>query len=496
MTTEAALTSWLLDESAIRTVLIEVGVKSGGSETTRYLSNRSYFTSPTDTPSNKHYLPLITGGIEFTESIDIDGNFSINYGDIELDNTNGEIDEWIDDVWENRSINVFIGDITWERTDFYQIFSGVTAGIDVRNRNTFNLKIADKLQRLNTTLSEAKVGDLASYTEESEDSLVPVCLGEPHNVSPVLLDSGTDLWCVHLGEVEQITEVRDNGVPVEFTDNADGTFTLNQASYGTITASVQGATLAAYGGYFNDAPTIIKYVVQHLIPVAKRFSDAEIDLTNFASIKASYPHPCGVYLADKANALDVCNTLAASIGCRLTITRAGKLKLVRLALPRSDVGTEITAKDMVKQSLEIESLPDVVAAVKLGYAKNWTVQESLTTGIPTPHIELYAQEWWTVTRTDSVITADYGVIEDPDQRDTYLITEAAAITEANNELAMKSERRKILKYTGLPHLLTQHLGATQTITHSRFGLSSGVAGQIVSIKSDWMNMRAEISVYI
>ncbi len=484
--TEPEFQSWLLDDSAIRCVLVEVDVKTGGVETTRYLSNKGY------KDTNKFYLPLVEGGMTFTESIDVEGGFSLNYGDIELSNIDGEIDSWIDDVWENRGVELFIGDESWPREDFYPIFSGVVAGIDSRSNNTLNLKIVDKLQRLNTTMTETKLGGSTT----NADKLIPITLGEVHNVTPLLTDASVLEYAVNTSDVELVIEVRDNGVPVEFTDMENGRFRLNQSSYGTVTASVQGMKSSVEGGYFNSVPACIRFIVQELLSEEKSFSDAEIDLANFASIASEYPHPVGMYVAAKTNALTACNDLAESIGCRLTVTRAGKLKLVRLSPEREDVGTVVTASNMHEKTLSMSSIPTVVAAVKLGYAKNYTVQTNLTTGIPAAHIDLYAQEWLTVTRSSSGTSADYKLHTDPDQRDTLLLRESDAIIEAESELEIFGTRRKVLSYKGFPELLTQQLGDTQTIVHPRYGLASGKAGQIVKVVTNWIDNTVEISVFI
>ncbi len=485
MTTTNQLIAWLDDDSGIRTVLVEVGVKHGGSEITRYLSNRVYVSE-----TNVEYKPFITGGLDFTESIAVDGEFSVNYGDIELNNFDGTIDSWIDDIWENRSVNVFVGDVTWERSAFVQVFSGIVASLDVRSRTTLNLKIADKLQRLNSTVSEVKVGG----TGTNSDTLIPFTIGECHNITPVLTDEANHEYAYHVTTAEGVVEVRDNGIPVSFTNVGNGRIRLNQSPYGTITMSVQGDGSGAT--YVNTAPDMIVRLATVYGDANKRLSSTDFDMTNIAAMAAAYPHPCGVFLSDKGNVLSVCNDLAKSIGCRLTVTRAGLIKLVRLELPRTTAGTSVSAADMVYHSLKIESIPSVKAAVKLGYAKNYTVQTTLAAGIPEAHLDLYAQEWLSVTRTDSGTTADYKLINDPDQRDTYLLTESAAIIEAENELTLFSTRRKILSYEAFAPLMLEQLGDSQTITHERFGLSAGVAGQIVKVKSDWLKFRVEISVFI
>lgn len=483
--TEAEFSGWLLDDSAKRCVLVEAGVKVGGVETTRYLSNKGY-------KGSVFYEPLIVGGMDFTEIIELSGDFSFNLGDIELNNMDGGVDSWAEDVWDNRPINIFVGDVRWPRNEFVQVFSGLCGGIDVRDRGTLNLKVVDKLQKLNTSTSEVKLGG----TTPNADKLIPVCIGEPHNITPLLHDVSLSEYVFHIDETEQVTEVRDNGVPVLFTDVGFGKFRLTQAAYGVITASVQGAVKAAVGGFVRDVPSAIRYIVQHLVPDANKLSDSEIDLDNFEQIRTALPYRIGVYLADKTNALALCNSLAQSIGCRLVTTAEGKIRLVEVTPVRVGLGTVVTTRDMRARSLRIEELHPVVAAIKLGYAKNFTVQQNVSAGIPSSHAELYNQEWLTVSRESSSVIADYKYPSDTTMRETFLVAEADAISQANKELTWKSVRRKTMMYEGYANLLTERVGDTQTLVHGRFGLSSGVSGQIIYKRTDWLAFKVEIGVLI
>lgn len=234
--------AWLKNDAAMRCVLVEVDVKlSGGSTVTRYLSNTGYVTAAGDTPANTLYLPYVAGGVKFTESLSLDGSFSLSYGDIELRNVNGELDTWLNDYWANRRIKIFIGDKTWIRDDFWQIFDGVTTGIDTRKRETINLKLSDKLQRLNNPVSEAKLGGATA----NADKLLPLLFGECHNIEPLLGDPTNHEYVIHNGPIESIIEVRDNGVPVAFTPFlSTGRFRLSASPSGQITCSAQGAVPA------------------------------------------------------------------------------------------------------------------------------------------------------------------------------------------------------------------------------------------------------------
>src|SRR3990167_4107605 len=94
-----------------RCILLEAAVKSSSVEITRYVSNTGYVSEPTDTPANQLYSGRISGGVEFTRRLDMQGSGgSISFGDIEFDNEDGEIDDWLNDIWAGRALNIYMGD--------------------------------------------------------------------------------------------------------------------------------------------------------------------------------------------------------------------------------------------------------------------------------------------------------------------------------------------------------------------------------------------------
>lgn len=685
MITDTQFTAWLKDQSAIRCVLVEVSVKlAGGSIVTRYLSNKAYTTAPTDTPANTTYSARIIGGVNYTRSISLDGTATLSYGDIELNNLDGSLDSWVDDYWANRSISIFLGDVSWPRADFRQVFAGITTGIDMRKRDRLNINISDVLQRLNNPVSEAKVGGSGTLA----DNLLPLCFGECHNITPILVDGTVNEYMVHNGPIENIIEVRDNGVPVTFTQYpTTGKFRLAASPAGTITCSVQGAKMTAdilyaedsftgwtnsgvsaimnavgaptqtaksialvpsatasekymtapalagtsvaagtnvalscyvYPGssrfhvlrataddgtsyaevklntttgavtsavsaafttngglvqsvnavqhssgwwrvwliiktvntasklnirlqsnsdadvaswagdgstaaghfsglqiergtipsqylpsfstgsltYKNSVAEIVKTLVKNYGNATNKFTDADLDLTALAVFDSAHTQQIGIYLEGRENVLDVVNKVASSVGARFVPTGAGKCSLVKLTLPQATPGTTIGVKDVVERSVDVKQLVPVVASVKLGYAKNWTVQNSLTTGVVSEHLAMYAEEWLTVTRSDSAAAANYNLFTDPTMTETYLLSAAEAIAEANRRLNIFNVQRKVIKYQGFYHLIQEQLGASQTITHPRFGLSAGKTGQIISIAVDFTSPNVSFEVLI
>lgn len=509
MTTSTQLIAWLQSDTAKRCVLIEAGVQIAGVETTRFLSNRNYGT----------HLPVICGGVTFSESLSLDGSVSLSSGNIEFNNINGEIDTWLDDVWKNRAIRVYIGDEFWQRSDFYLIFDGVIAEQpSADDRLKVVLTLSDKLQRLNTTVTDTKLGG----TSPNSDKLIPLLFGERFNISPLLVDLATHTYQIHNGPIERIIEVRDNGIPVGYTANlAAGTFQLTAQPVGTITCDAQGDNST---GYFNDPVGLIRRLAKGFGDADKRFTDAELYLTGSladelsgsgvryldnvvsgnvvlerqlvpgALVSASVV--VGEYITDKTNLLELCNKIASSIGARVAMTRTGLLYVVRIQLPQPNTGTFVTAADMRQKTLHVDTVP-VVASVQLGYCRNGTVQTALQTGLPSDQIELFAKEWpFTATYSDPVTAARYKLIQNPTLIETSLQAKVDADLETARRGALFGVQRKVVTFEGVPKLMLEGLGGSLTVQHSRFGLLSGRTGQVLRIDTDWLQARITIGVLI
>ena len=486
--TDAEFLAWFKDPAALRCLLVEAVASIGGSETTLHLSSTGYTTEPGDTPANTTYRAVVTGGGRITARLSRDGSPSLSFGDIEVSNINGERDEWLGYVWANRAVQVFIGDKTWDRADFRLIFDGLIEDIGSSSGERLNLKIRDKSQRLNTAVTATMLGGSTTNAER----LIPVCLGEVHNVEPLLIDPALLKYQVHGGASEDIIEVRDLGVPVSTTDTlAAGTFVLNQQPAGQITASVQGDKPSAYSN------TVSK-LIQRLATGygTDPLDSGDLDAVNLAAFDTAHPQPVGLYLAERENVLAACQALAASVGAQVTMSALGELQLLKIDLPPDGTPTQVTASNMKAKTLEIAERIPVRAAVKLAYCRNYAVQTNLQTGIPAEHKDLFGQEWLTVTASDSAVATAYRITESPTQEETCLLKTSDAQAEADRRLALWSVPRTIYRYQAFADLLMEELGGAQTITHSRFGMSGGVTGQIVGLVKDWMAGTVSVEVIV
>lgn len=497
--------TWLETPNIVRIALVQAQVIVDGSLTTRYLSTHGV------TVDGTQYLPIVRGDISIDESISTNYSASISYGDIELANPNGEYDTWLDDIWVNKSVKIYVGsmpapDSSSGISDFELIFDGLIEDIDSKSRNQLNLKIRDKLEKLNTSISEILLGNynprsLSPYTNQYQNSLKPLCFGEVHNVTPLLTEPVLLEYMVNLEAVEQIIEVRDNGIPVAFTPSGTlsipaGSFRLLKSPIGAVTCSVQGVkrTVDITGAtetaeYTNTVSNTIATILKSF---GQQLAYTEIDSISFSTLGTQ---AIGVYISDRVNVLQVCQDIAKSAGLIVATSRSGKVKLVDLSIPTSAT-IAITEGDTILNSLQISQKLSVVAAVRLGYAKNWTIQNTLQTGIPQQHKDLYATEWLESLQTDTTVKTNYGVTVEPVLETSYLIDKTQADDTALKKLGLFNTPRKIYTMTCTAKFLNVQVGDAVTLTASRFGLNSGVLGRVISTKPNWLRGKIDIGILV
>lgn len=482
--TDAQFSAWLDDSGAQRVTLFEVGVNSAGADITRYLSNRAYGGGSVP------YLAIIAGGLKLTEAISLNAEASLSAGDIEIVNADGKFDDWLDDIWVNKSIRAWVGDVRWARADFREIFNGIVADIGARSRDRLSLKLRDKFQRLNTPITDSKLGG----TTPNKDLLLPLCFGECHNVTPLLSNPVTLEYQVHDGAVESIFEVRDNGVPITVAvHNETGKFTLLAAPAGAITCSVQGDKFG--GVYRNTIAALVQRIATGYGKASDRFASGDLDTVNLAAFEAAHPQPVGLYIPDRMNVIEACRQLASSVGAQAISSRTGLLRLIQISFPTSAT-VEIRRSNQLDRTITPGDRSDVAAAVKIGYCRNWTEQPGLQTALPAQHKDLFASAWLSATAVDVSVQAAYKLDAQPVQRDTCLQAGTDAQAEAARDLAIRKQVRTPYQFDGTPAMMLLEVGQAVKLFSTRFGLSAGKVAVVTSLTPDWSNFHVSVEVTI
>lgn len=353
----ANYTTWLTDTTAIRCILVEAVSNTSSTDITHFLSTKPFI----DGAAGRSYDPIVAShSIQLIERISIDGSPSMSVGDIELHNNDGSLDAWLTHIWTNKPVTILIGDVRWFRSDFVTIFNGTIDDIDSRSWQTLNIKVRDKLQRLNTPLSEEKLGGTAINKNE----LIPLCFGECFNVTPLLSNPATLEYQVHNGAIEGIIEVRDNGVPVTATKNlTSGKFTLTTQPFGKVTASVQGDKPTTWN-------TTVSKTIQRIVTAfggSGKLTSSDLDLIQLTNFDSANNQPIGLYVDNRENTLSVCNAIASSVGAQLVMSRLGQLQLLKIELPATGTPFQIGVEDIVQDSMNITKKLPIKASYKVNY---------------------------------------------------------------------------------------------------------------------------------
>lgn len=451
-------------------------------------------------PASTNYPPIIEGGLQVSESISLDGSPSMSYSNIEISNENGMRDYWLNYVWVNRAIKIYVGDLAWAKADFQLVFDGIIFDIDSSSRENLVLKIRDKLQRLNNPISTTEVKDIYPATLDTADyyhSFVPLTFGECFNIKPLLIDSVTLEYAVHQQYIEQIIEVRDNGIPLSASAYSVGIhgFTLLNNPSGEITASVQGDKVVTV--YNNTIASLIKRIVKDYGNEASKLTDSDIDLVNFASFETAHTQPVGIFIADKVNLIEVIQQLAFSVGAVVTFGRDGKLRLLQIAAPENLPSQyDITDADMVESSLKLASRIEVKANARIGYCKNWTVQKGLVTSIPDHHKTYYANDNLKVTKYNIPTKNLYKIPYKLETRETLLLTSTDAKNEAQRECDLYSIARATYEFEAFAIGLQLSLGDVITIYSTRYGMTVGKKALVLKLKPDYEKFTVLVEVLI
>lgn len=484
--TDADFQAWLESDDAIPNVLVEAFALVAGVLTPFYWSTCGYMSAGLDSPA--FYEPAISTGIPFTESLSLTSGATIAASDLEIDNTNGIREAWTGYIWTNQPIRAYVGDLRWSRADYRAIYAGVSGGLARKSDRTLALHLRDMTQRLNAPMTEHKLGG----TTPNQDSIIPLAFGECHNVTGLLSNPVTLERAFHDGPMEAIKEVRANALPVDVTAHADtGRCALaadNQSA--SITASIQGDKFG--GVYRNTIGALVQRIVTGYGNANDRYTLADIDVTNIAAFDAAHPQPVGLFVNDRTNLLVACDMLASSVGAQLSPARDGTLRLIQLALPASGTSTDVRPEHIVLNSLRPVQHIDPIAAVKLGFCRNWTVQTGLTSAISDVCRDLFETEWLTETVVDADRQRDLKLEADPVQRNTMLLRRVDANAEAARELALWGPGRDIYEFEGLPPMLQLKLGQPVTIYNDLYGMAAGKIGQVVMLTPDWDTRRVVV----
>lgn len=480
--------AWLKSDDAITNILVETWALVDGVRTPFFWSTNGYTTEGTNHPV--FYAPIIGASIPFTEGLSLTAFVgSLSAGDIEIDNTNGVNERFAGYIWADEFV-ALVGDQRWHRADYRKILVGHSSGM-VRKGRAFALRLRDMMEGLNFPLSERKFGG----TGPNADALIPLTFGECFNPSGEWSDANALERQWHDGPIEGIPEVRANALPITeqvlvSTSTGKAVLTVENGS-ATITATVQGDK---HGGVFRKTiATLVHRLITGYGKDRDRYGLANIDAPNFAAFDAANQQPVGLHARERLNVIDAIALLAGSVGAQLAPSLDGKLQLIQIALPAAGVATEIRAEHMKAGTLKHVRHIDAIAAVKLGYCKNWTLQPGLQSNLRPGHAALFEKEFaFTVTSTNLQTKRDYKIDGEPEMRGTMFLRGVDAKAEADRQLALWGPGRDEYEFEGVCDMLFLRKGGRLIVYHELDGMDAGVEAQVLSITRNWWTREVKV----
>lgn len=389
-----------------------------------------------ETPSNDILLPLLASAGSYEINLfsrgKISGDSEVSFGNIVLDNTNGELDYLRTWGFDGQALTLRYGDRGLDNpTDFTIVFSGTIANVTFTEREiTFSLRNRQASLSTKVFIEERYSGDTSSadHVNGTEADLKglppPELLGDAggENISPPLVNQAKACFQISRREIQSIEEVRMKGALV--------TAGTSRASLAALqAATVTAGTYDYYLGSGSDGAYIrLGSAIDGRVTVkAKQGADAAartigqicsnifsragetVESADVTAFDGEISAETGLWIGtDEVTFGDVLNNILSSYrGWWIDDIETGNFRIGWLQLPNSAQSTytfedwmlsDSGSDDKIKRIASTEENKDIpVYRVNQQYNKNYTVlSEGDLAGVALSFLEFAKLEWRTI----------------------------------------------------------------------------------------------------
>jgi len=451
---------WLKTPGLERTLLAKVSYLNNGNKTA-YFSTHPFVSAATDSPAHTPFDDLVIDSPTFSRKMNgVNGSSTPSRSQVSLINNVFSKDLLVGNIF-NGEVDFFIGDEEWDFSEFIHISAHV-AERATTNKTDFTLETRDVSRQLDKEISDI------------------LCFGTCFNIEPDLEDAATYQYRVNFTQVNNITDVRDNGISVAFTkDNAQGTFTLNQPPVGRVTADVEGYKSIT----FAQTPGAI---------ITALFTN--FDTNNSAPNTTSLPaYPIGIYRKSGTTLREILDVICKSLNAYHYYTR--DRQFVAAVMPTiSGVASELlTLDDLDDEGVSIRKTIEPANKVIVNFAKNYTVQtDGLAGGVSAVNRALYSKEYQEI---EAINTLPNYPDAEPVYIDTCLVNEVDAIALATSVAAMFSVKRTIYKIAALATPFLFELGQEIELNYYEYNFENGANGIVIGLEDNPINGEVTVELW-
>lgn len=359
--------------------LLEADAWTGSAVETQRVSTITFVSRASDTPAHTLYDGRISDAGSVSRSLLSGGRIgrgTTSYGYIELANTDGELDPWIDYGFDGHAFTLrSLAERTSSLASAATLFRGTLSGLDASDAlNSIRLTVRDRLGELSVPiLTERYTGltvgavispipstpNMAEGDLDLKGQFKPRVFGKVINVPGQLANRFNLLWQFSSSAVSSIVVYDGGAALTNLGDYPDLAALINgtiaPGNYATCLAQgmvrLGGSPVFAVTADVTDGATLAD---RSAAQVASRILDAmgissgDRDAASFDAVHAFNPAEVGVYLDSDTSALDVLGQVLDSIGAAIVPTAMGIYQLIAIAEPSGPPAGTITLRDIIE----------------------------------------------------------------------------------------------------------------------------------------------------
>ncbi len=478
-----------------------------------YAATHELITRVTDEPPDQPFLGTLEKAFRLDRSI-VGGDrigeaITIGLGEVRLTNSEGNYDFLaVDHTPLGKRVVIKMGDRRQPYATWKTLLAGFMTDLQI-DRDSITFRLRDAGYQLEVPASPSVYagtggteggGDLASKRK-------PRCFGWLNNWTPPLVIPSALAFQLNDGPIHQVSKVYVRGVALDFAADYPDVAAMNAASlavgeYATCLAAgwmrVAVANDTELGEVTCDfagdktggvlAQTSAD-IVRRLISSATVLVDPD-DLvdTSFDALNERQPAPIGYGIAagsDETVSRAVARIMAA-IGGWCGAKRSGKLE-VRVFDAPAGTSTGSYGRDNIRD-VKLAPMPSDLSPppwrVRVGFARNWTVQTNLAGSVSEERRAFLEEEMRFAAAESESIRVDFPPGHELLAADTFFRDQADAAAEASRRLALYGTARALYVLPLAEPLFTHEPGQVIDVTFPRFDLASGKLLRIVKLTED------------
>lgn len=488
-------------------------------EVLRFASGLGLVTSPSETPPNAHYAPLVTQPVNFTRTAFSDarvmGGSQLGYGEIRLNNADQQLSWMLDYGVDGRNVVVRIGPEGAPYPSGYTVMLTGTAEQIEADAEELVIRLRDRLAVLDTPFQKVQYAGTNTPPdgyEGSEDDIKgqdkPINYGRVFHVEPVCVNPHKQIYDLHsrpdgsAAVIQAVDAVYEGGLAVTFGVNranqaamdanepdigkwdsclATGRIRFGYEPTGKITVNFRGEATTSY---VNTVSGIVQRILEQC-------GETSIGSSSFSALASAAPYEVGISVQPGETARDVIERLLLSCSGWLVPDRLGVWQVGQLTAPS---GTPVVVfTDLEIDALQRRSTDDAERGVPIHKAivryKKWQSPFSASEVVGAVDASTRAslvQEWRSTSPATSSATLAKHLLAGELKRDTCIVSETDANTERDRLLALHGVRRDFVEaeVETDAFVVTIDIGTLVELRTSRLDYASGRLFWVVGITSD------------